>query len=479
MRLTMRWWAFWGVILAAPMLTFLLLKQNPAWDSSFNNSDFHFYVVSGTALAAMLACVFVISLTESLRETRLLFLGLAFLSIAGIFAVHGLDTPGHIHDVSHAELRVSAWLSVMAGAFFVALSVVTLPEGAGDWIKRYGGRLFCGVATAAGIYIGLSIATPDWLEALPYDNRVVQYLVTAATINFLAFGAWRYFQAFLFARLLSQWVMVIVLVLLMETQVALTWGRTFSLSWWLYHATYAAAFIVLFAGWALEARRAGDLRVISDALSMRDAIAQLSRGHTRQIADLVDAIEWKDTYTLGHVRRVASYAVMTGKELGFSTLELRALALGAQMHDVGKIGVPDRILLKPAALTKEEFEVIKEHVIRGSDIASKTSSLRPVISAIRHHHERWDGSGYPDGLKGEEIPLHARIVSIADAFDAMTSGRAYQPAVSREAAVVELRKQAGSQFDLRCVEAFALALSRVQEPADVRSRGSTVTTLAA
>ncbi len=183
--------------------------------------------------------------------------------------------------------------------------------------------------------------------------------MTAAMLSLLAFSAWRYFHAFLFARLISQWAMVGALVLLMQVQVSLAWGQYWHLSWRLYHGTYGAAFLVLFGGWLVEARRAGNVRVLSEALSMRDAMAQLGHGHPKQIDELVDAIESKDLYTLGHVRRVASFAVMIGQEFGLSTIELRTLALGAQMHDVGKIGVPNRILTKPSRLTQEEFAKIK------------------------------------------------------------------------------------------------------------------------
>jgi putative two-component system response regulator len=196
---------------------------------------------------------------------------------------------------------------------------------------------------------------------------------------------------------------------------------------------------------------------------MRDAIAQLNHGHSQPVADLVDAIEWKDAYTLGHVRRVATFALMMGKELGLSTLELRSLALGAQMHDVGKIGVPDRILTKPGALTEDEFAVIREHVNRGYEIAVNVLALSTVTDAIRYHHERYDGSGYPMGLRGEAIPLHARIVSVADAFDAMTSGRTYQAAVTMDAARDELLRCAGTHFDPRCVEAFMRAFDKLED----------------
>jgi len=449
------------LLLGLPLVSLILLLALPALDVLVMERTFHFWVVSGTSVAAAVAFAVVMLFTPSLSETRLVFLGLAFLAIAGIFSVHGLATPGHIHDQLHAELRISSWLSVTAGSLFIALSVLALPPAAESLLRRWGPALVCSVAVGVGVYIGLSLASPDWLAFLPYEDRRVQLVLSAANMGLLAFSAWRYFQAYLFARLVSQWAMVCAMVLLMQVQVSLTFGTVWHLSWWHYHATYALAFGVIFFGWAHESRRAGSVRVLAEALSMRDAIAQLNHGHAQPVADLVDAIEWKDAYTLGHVRRVATFAVMMGKELGLSTLELRSLALGAQMHDVGKIGVPDRILTKPGRLTEEEFAVIKEHVGRGYEIARGVLALSNVTDAIRFHHERYDGSGYPSGLAGEAIPLHARVVAIADAFDAMTSGRAYQAAVSMETAREELLRCAGSHFDPVCVEAFIRAFEKL------------------
>ncbi|HXH21075.1 MAG TPA: HD-GYP domain-containing protein [Dehalococcoidia bacterium] len=460
MHLTWRFWTFWGALLASPVAAFLLLLARPQWDSRFMDTTFHFWVVSGTAVAATVACALFLARARSLRETRTLFLGLAFMSIAGIFAVHGLTTPGHIHHALHAELRVSAWLSVLAGASFVACSAVTLPPHADDWLRRNGSYVFAIVALALAGYIIMAFVSPDWLAFVPADDRRLQLAFTAVSMTLLAFSAYRYFQSFLFARLPSQWAMVVALVLLIEVQMSLTWGRLWYLSWWEYHVLYGLAFVVLFAGWAIEAWRAGSLSVFADGLTMRDALGQLNRGYSQPLADLVDAIELKDLYTLGHVRRVAAYALLTGQELKLSPLEQRKLALAAQMHDVGKIGTPDRILMKPGKLTPEEFEVIKEHVQRGYEIALKVKALRPVAAAIRYHHEKFDGSGYPDGLSGEAIPLLSRIVSVVDAYDAMTSGRVYQPAVDHEAAVAELRRCSGTHFDPGCVQAFLTAMSR-------------------
>jgi len=464
MSLDARWWATWSLVLGAPVAAMAaLLFIFPGYDRPFGSFSFHFYAVSVVTLLAATACVFVIGITQSFRETRLVFLGLGFLSIAAIFAVHGLGTPGHIHDEPYAELRVSSWLSVTVGALFIYLSVAPLPEKAEAFVSRNGTYILGGVAGLMGAYIGMSLASPDWLSFLPYESREVQLAGTALTLSLLGFTAVRYLQAFMFARLVSQWAMFCLVVLLMEVQLSMTFGRYWSYSWWLYHGLYALAFPVLFGAWFLEIRRAGTVRALADALSMRDAVAQLSRGYSKPIADLVEAIEWKDLYTHGHVRRVASYAVMIGKELGLSSVELRNLALGAQLHDVGKISVPDNILCKPARLTDEEFEVIKQHVDRGYDIARSVKALDGAVDGIHLHHERWDGTGYPLGLTGDAIPLQARIVSVADAYDAMTSGRAYQPAVSDDAAFSELRRCGGTHFDPHCVEAFITALSKARD----------------
>jgi HD-GYP domain-containing protein (c-di-GMP phosphodiesterase class II) len=438
----------------------LYLLARPERDVLFGSHAFHFWVVSATAIAAALACALIIGLTESLRETRLLLLGLAFLSIAAIFAVHGLATPGHILDRPHAEIGLSSWLSVLTGAAFIAASAATLPAALMRALRHWSGAALAVATLLLGVFVGLSLASPDWLAWVPYGERGVQRAVTSLTLTLLAFAAWRYFQAYRFARLPSQAAMCLALVLIMEVQLSLTFGRYWRLSWWVYHATYGMAFLVLFGGWVLEAWRAGSVRAIANALSLRDAVAALNHGYPQPLVDLVESIERKDLYTLGHVRRVADYALLAGRELRLGAAELRQLGLAAQMHDIGKLTTPDSILKKPARLTPEEYAVIKEHVHNGFEIAMKVPALRPVADAIRSHHERFDGQGYPIGLAGDSVPLLARIVSVADAFDAMTSGRSYQAAVSAEEALAELRANAGGQFDPACVEAFSRALAR-------------------
>ncbi|HXK34097.1 MAG TPA: HD-GYP domain-containing protein, partial [Dehalococcoidia bacterium] len=308
------------------------------------------------------------------------------------------------------------------------------------------------VAIAA--YITVSFTIEDWLDGAPTDDRAVQYAIALSATVLFAVGAWRYTQAYVFARLPGQAAMACALVLLVQVPPILLWGEVWYVSWWVYHAAYAAAFVVLLAGWGLEVRRAGSLKAIADALAMRDALAALNRGRDRDVLELVDAIEAKDVATLGHVSRVSSYALAIGKRLSLAPQDLRELVLAAQMHDVGKIGVPDALLAKPAALTADEYEIIKQHARRGFEIAERVDALRPVARIVRAHHERLDGSGYPDGLRGEEIPLLARIVAVADTYDAMTSSRPYRAAVAHDAACAELLRARGRTLDAGCVDAL-------------------------
>ncbi len=172
---------------------------------------------------------------------------------------------------------------------------------------------------------------------------------------------------------------------------------------------------------------------------------------------LANAIDEKDPYTRGHSERVAFYSSLIAKHLGMMEEEVERVHLSGIIHDVGKIGIEDKILRKPAALTEEEYEIMKQHPRKGEKILDAVPLLKQMAGAGLMHHENVDGSGYPDGLKGDQIPLLGRIVSVADAFDAMTTDRPYSKAMTFEAALSRLRFLAGKKFDVGCVEAIEKA----------------------
>jgi HD-GYP domain-containing protein (c-di-GMP phosphodiesterase class II) len=172
------------------------------------------------------------------------------------------------------------------------------------------------------------------------------------------------------------------------------------------------------------------------------------------IRALAAAIDAKDPYTRGHSERVARYASMIAKEMDLSSEEVRKTRLSALLHDVGKIGVDDRIIRKPTALTDEEFELMKAHPSKGAAIMDAIPQLADIIPGMKWHHEKWEGGGYPDGLKGEQIPVQARIVAVADAFDAMTTTRPYQKAMEVTYVLERLREMSHKRFHVDAVEAL-------------------------
>lgn len=191
----------------------------------------------------------------------------------------------------------------------------------------------------------------------------------------------------------------------------------------------------------------------------RGYVKAISNAYDQQLENMVKGIittlELKDPYTRGHSERVANYALILAKATKkFSSEELKSFNYACLLHDIGKVNIPDHILMKPSKLTKEEYEIIKTHPVVGAEVMKSVEGLSHGIDIIRYHHERWDGKGYPEGLKGESIPLFARITAIADAFDAMTSSRSYRKALPLYEAYTRIVEGKGTQFDPDLVELF-------------------------
>jgi HD-GYP domain-containing protein (c-di-GMP phosphodiesterase class II) len=191
-------------------------------------------------------------------------------------------------------------------------------------------------------------------------------------------------------------------------------------------------------------------------------VAKQREQFVQTVAALGRAVEIRDTYTANHTNRVTEYSLLLAQELRLPALDVYHLQVGTPLHDIGKIGIDDAVLRKPAALTPDEFEHMKTHTVKGAAILETVPSLKPLIPIARHHHERWDGTGYPDKLSQGRIALVARIVAVADAFDAMTSDRPYRKAMPLDRAFCELAAKAGTHFDPVCVNAFLALRPRIE-----------------
>ncbi len=185
-----------------------------------------------------------------------------------------------------------------------------------------------------------------------------------------------------------------------------------------------------------------------------EKVDELEKLYDKTISAWANSIDDKSRYTINHSSKVRKYAEAIGKRLYFPDDEMRTISIASILHDIGKQDIDLNILNKPGPLTEEEYNIVKTHSSKGANMLRSIDMLKSAISAVYHHHERYDGFGYPNGLKGEEIPYLARILAVADAFDAMTSERPYKSKKSIHEAIIELQDNAGSQFDPEIVDAF-------------------------
>jgi putative nucleotidyltransferase with HDIG domain len=203
----------------------------------------------------------------------------------------------------------------------------------------------------------------------------------------------------------------------------------------------------------------------SIAVALKDAgVSQALEDPDLQVLATVGAAaEIKDRYIRGHQERTSEVAAALAGEMGLSPERVRDIRIAGLLHDIGKVSVSESVLNKPGRLTKREFASIKDHPIVGTSLVSQVKGFERLAPIVRHHHERFDGKGYPDGFAGEQIPLEAHILSVADVFDAMTHERSYRKALSREQAIAELERGAGTQFDPAVVKAFLALVKRPGE----------------
>jgi HD-GYP domain-containing protein (c-di-GMP phosphodiesterase class II) len=456
-------------IILGPLL-FWFMEADAALDQEQRVPYVHFWVVSVAALGGLAIAWVVAGAARRHADSRVFLIALAFFSISGIFLMHALSTENVLISQGQAGFIWSPPLCLLLGGVFFLLSSIRFGDQVNSWILTNQRQLLVLMVAVLAGYAVTVVVFPDTLMGLlgvevtkagSYEvvgeggeaNAALLIMLVIAVGCYLA-AAWRYYGAY---RRQSSVLLLSILtgmVLFAEADVFMAFSEAWYLSWWLYHIQMIAAFLMVGYGILAQYSQRQPRRGLFEELFLREEIARINDRYTEVMIGLINSLEAKDRYTKGHSGRVAQYAALLARGMGYDEEGLHRVEQAALLHDIGKLAIPDAILNKPGKLTPEELEFVKSHPARGCAIIQSIDSLSDKVPGIRHHHEWIDGSGYPDGLAGEEIPLDARIIAVADVYDAMTSLRAYRQPLTREAAVDHLRREAGAHLDPGLVELF-------------------------
>lgn len=411
----------------------------------------HLFVMAiGSSIAALSSIALMVAGVRR-RETRAVVAGGAFAAMTLILLIHGLATPGVIIG-PNGVVAVAGGLALPIGG--AILTVAALPALRGPRHLR---------AVAAGLVVLLAaiamlgligFLVPGDVPSVPgYDSPEAIALLVVGTL-FFATVASRAVRTFALTRRAGDLVVVVGIVWLGMALVPVLVLDPYTWVWWTGHALELLGVALVGIPVALDVHRGRPSHPLVGDLPAAELVAEEEAFLGARVRVLMARLEAKDVSTEEHTRRVAEWAVQIGEQLGLAPGRLRDLALAGLLHDIGKLSTPDAILTKPGRLTDAEMDVIKRHPVHGDDLARELGYPEQIRRGVRGHHERLDGSGYPDGLAGEAIDLETRILAVADVWDALVSPRVYRGAWTPERAMGLLVEESGTGFDPRCVEAL-------------------------
>lgn len=444
-----------AAVLALALAIMALLIAVPALNHPVEVPVPHFWVVTAVALLAFLVAMMLAVSAAQLQHYKLLLLAIGFVAMAGLFAVHGLATPGVLVSAvgaygtagSHSVVGVAGFLSLVVPAFFFAVGYLPLLPLYERRLPFWPAGALVLVALAALLAFGaVALINSDAIADLPVTSTPEVYIVAFGSSLGLLFAGYRQFVSYRLSRLRLQGSLAMAFPLLACAQLAQLVSVPWTLAWWEYHLLMLTGVSLAFVALLRERRRGRGYRTILEAALDLQVRAQLELEHVSEISALAAAIEAKDHDTRGHTVRVAELTVGIARELGLPAPMLRYLARAGLLHDIGKLHIPDSILLKPGPLTDDEWVVMKRHPEMGLDILRRMGKFEKEAEVVLSHHERMDGSGYPRQLQGEEIPLGARILAVADTYDVLVSDRPYRRARTRTEAIAILDEEAGGHL---------------------------------
>jgi HD-GYP domain-containing protein (c-di-GMP phosphodiesterase class II) len=441
-------------VIVIPIGLFVFLRTVPGADLAFESLAFHQAVVSLVAAAALIVAIVATVVARRSRQPSVVFLAMGCLGVGFFMTAHGLTTPGVAGQPMNLWVARTPTLAIVTFALTLSASLVAPTRAVPRFVGRHPlASLLVPAAALTTVCLAIVALPAAWIGShwLP-GEPIIRRVVSAATMVGLLSTAVRYRRRWLLGRDRVQFALVLGSVMSAEALLSLEVGRLWHLSWWDYHALLLAGFGTAVAAIFTEYRRVRTIEGSLATMSLTDPLQHIAHGYPEALRALVAAVEARDVYTHGHSARVAELSVRIAQRMGMGPSFLRTLAQGALLHDIGKIGIPDQILNKNGPLAPDERAWIEQHPVIGDEMVRQAPSLRHAYTAVRHHHERRDGTGYPDGLMGNGIPLEARIVAVADVWDAMRSDRAYRPAWAVQQALDHMEAGRGLHFDPACLD---------------------------
>jgi putative nucleotidyltransferase with HDIG domain len=422
-------------------------------------SGFHFFALGISAGLAAAAAV-VLTMSGARRgDARSVLIGTAFSSMAALLCIHGLMTPGFLVGMNGLVAFAGAATLPVGGA---VLALAVIPELRRPAAVRPVLALQAVLLTLIVVLGAVGLADPQLVPAVPEPASTAAWIALVVGVMLFGVLAARAGRTYLLTRRFADLTVVFGLVLLAVSLFPGLLMHYYELGWWVGHGWELIGIGLVGVPVALDLHRGAQSRPLTNDLRASELVSAADAFMGPTVRALLVRLGLKDDYTAEHTRGVALRAVQVGEELGLAPVRLRELAVGALLHDVGKLAVPNEILQKPGALTDDEFDVIKQHPEVGSRLVRELGFSKQVAALVLDHHERLDSSGYPRGLGAPDLDIETRILALCDVFDALLSKRVYREAWRLEDALDLLSRESGTKFDPACVDALERVIAREQ-----------------
>ena len=443
----------WCVLIGGQLAASLLPGDDVLWESPL--ALFLIVVIAASTCAVAAGVVIAVAWRDDTAELGLL--GAFTMAMSLLPLVHGITTPGVWYGPNDATMSSVFWALPIASVVVVPL-IAPRSAWARATTRRWRGLVAIHLLIIGVVSAGL-LVSPSLLPVWPMSS-VTAITVAVASMSVCVALSYRQLTLSVIANSLRPFAVSVGFAFVGVSSLVWVARAPFTAGFWLAHVLDITGVLMVTIGAVVALRQKADVREMLRPLTVHTPLAAFELGLDPLVHRFVASLETKDPVTRDHVVRSAELAMAVGDRLGISAHDMHALGLGALLHDLGKLTIPDEILNKPDRLDADEFAIVQSHAAAGERLVRESVALAQIGPIVRGHHERLDGRGYPDGLVGDAIPLLARIVSVCDAFDAMAETRQYRVGMGAERAISILREHAGSQWDPRVVEALVDVVQR-------------------